>query len=492
MSRRSARNLGVRHRLSVGTHENAPRSSFAAGRGGQLAWLVGCAAGVCVLFPWERVALGVAWLLPVGGLLILDRSVRGDSLIRHPCNIFVLVLLAYLAFFPLRAAAVDAEGGSLLVAARGGRTEVAYVVIVSGLGTLAALLTAAVVLRRLRRRRPQLAIVEDLSRLRWAALLIPMLTIAAVLAIIVARGGVVAAHETFSSHFKSIQLSSFERVALAIWNFGAPPAAWLLGWLGWGRRGAYRWIPWSAGLVLVSVATYVFASRKVLLAMGVGIVFMIRPAITTGRRLVIVLAIAILALYASVSLVSFRTGQPATLGRIVVLENLGHSVLDSALIIHGDKDYFRDYLSRGSRWALPLTDWVPRAVWPTKPSLDGHRLDHAVAIATGVEAWQDTGFPASMFAEWMALFGSWGAILSGSFFGAVGALVHHEFHNEHDGAAARLLYASLSVLLLTYYKDGDIVATLSAGYKPTVFLFLLLAVVGAVRIRPERYTVRLA
>jgi hypothetical protein len=440
------------------------------------------------------IIVGLATLLP---LFSHVRRVGLRDAFAEPSAVTIIVAF-YLFVFPLRGLVIAASGYGETFLARGGvsSSETVAVLLLASLATTALVESYYFVLgpRVSAPSRPQLSssglppkgVVKLASVLVGASLL-------SLTGVIVQYGGVGAAQAAFLSHSTVGALQGNTSIPASGWAIFAVPATWcaacvaVSGGLPTWLRGFFALV--TALIVLAAVVIYGSRLGALLALMGVWVVLYY-----SGWRIPtrLIIATLVLAILISEPIVSARaTGPQQRLSAIERYSRIaGYDELDVALAVRREPQEIRTELMQPPRWLdLPLY-FVPSVLWHGRPNLNARRLGLYVAQDLGTANDQATGFPATYITEgW--LIGGWPvtlfmSILFGAFLGwtrrrLVGSATR-------PSPAAVLTYCFVVTLGWTYYKDGDILATVVGQTRNAIYLGLLMFATGVLgrRASPTR------
>jgi len=283
-------------------------------------------------------------------------------------------------------------------------------------------------------------------------------------------------------HQKSFNPSTLEKFGSMLWSTFHPFGIWLSAMAyAENTKNRVRGIFFAIVSVLaIIISIYIFGSRTQLLIIGSGVVLIyhwkIKRISWSKLALVIPFLIAL-----SVWVVGYRTDNVVEWNLEIIFNNLGHSVLDVFIGIYNypiPKDFVLDY----QRWLQLPVSLIPRFIWPDKPIMSITRLDWLIAdFFRGRTGQTETGYPASMFAEWYVL-GGWPLVMVISFsFGLMVNAVDRWFLSKIHNNNYIFVYIPVFVSLLSYFKDGDIVMSMSSSLKSLtlgILIFVILQRLG--------------
>lgn len=90
-----------------------------------------------------------------------------------------------------------------------------------------------------------------------------------------------------------------------------------------------------------------------------------------------------------------------------------------------------------------------------------------------------TGFPSSMFAEWHVLGGWLAVVLAGAFVGFVASILDQWYSHQTRNVATTIIYVSLFVAGVLYFKDGDLVMSTVGTIKSLALVTVVCVILGA-------------
>jgi hypothetical protein len=416
------------------------------------------------------VIVGAATLLPI---LSHVRWVGVRRAVTEPSAI-TLILLFYLCVFPQRG----------LVIALNDFTDVQFVfttssddlvslLLLASLGT--TVLVEAFHAVRTRSGKEESPVSRPLAAPRGLSVLAALLgslAVASLAAVLIENGGVSGAQSVFLSHSK-IAADEARSLALSVWTTLAVPAVWACGIaaVNTAVRKPVRLGFAAAAALIVAAQLVVFGSRldALLAIMGVWIVFHYsrRPlpavVVLSALPVFLLLSVPILNEREGTGLVGLSTHEQFS--RIS-----SYGVVDAALAVRENPDRIRADLRDVDRWTDLPTYLVPSPAWPNKPRIDDRRLDFYVAQSIGAPP--DTGFPSGYVTE-LWLYGGWWAVLGVSLLGGclLGA-VHRRLIDKWyaTGAPAALIwYCVVMLAAFSYFKDGDILMSLTSTLRIAIY-----------------------
>lgn len=475
------------------------RSSDWRRRPSLAAIVVACVAAVALGFASTRlnptwVAVGAITLLPVVSHI---RWVGLKRAIAEP-SVITIVLFFYLSVFPQRGLVIalnhfrDVAFGYTVTS-----LDLVGTLVLAGLGTTAFVETFHRVVgypRRAPQRRPVANQVDSHSMGLLAILLGAVALIA--LAIIVAQtGGLATTTSVFLPHSKaaSAEAGSF---AGSAWAIAAVPAVWCAAYTVADRTNprTIRLAFLTVAVVLVASQLLIFGSRLNALLALVGAWVVLHHSGRSIPPVAVLASIPILVLV-SIPIVSQRPG--VNLADLPAKERYSrvasYGVLDVALAVRQHSEDIKHKLTNPHRWLdLPLY-LVPSPLWPTKPSIDDKRLDVYVAQAIGNKNQQDTGLPSSYLTE-LRLYAGWlGVLLGGMVLGAVSGALHRILIGSSGvraPPASLIWYCVALVAVFSYYKDGDLLMSLVATFRSSMYIGIAMAIAGVWRPGGRRSLVR--
>lgn len=290
------------------------------------------------------------------------------------------------------------------------------------------------------------------------------------LLIIFANGSLPATAEKYAAHSKDISLASTEQYGWTLWTLTAAPAAWFAAadWFSAKQvRTSRRWLfaVLSGGLAVAAAG--LFFSRRDIVVMGIGALIVRRYA--GARHINPALAIPLTAagIVTSVAIVQIRTGNDRQAPSVAELAatNMSHGVLETLGTVIADPERIADEVLSFRRVEQAGIALIPRLFWPGKPVLSSTRLDIVVAQAYGASYQMDTGFPMSVFGEWVVA-GGWPlAVVALTLSGIAGGIAHKALVAESASRRRVLIYAALCVWAFYYFKDGDLAMSVVGAGK---------------------------
>jgi oligosaccharide repeat unit polymerase len=289
--------------------------------------------------------------------------------------------------------------------------------------------------------------------------------------------GLFGLREQYILHTKTFNQSTIEKMGLMLWSTFHPFGVWLTT-LAFAyaknrhKRTVYGILLFFILTIAVTTSILIFGSRLQLLVLGVGVILIYHWKIKTISRRDLFLAAPALIIF-SIWVVAYRTNNIAELTLESIIYNLGHSVLDTFIAIN-NYPIPRSFVTSYERWIqLPLS-LIPRVIWPDKPVLATIRLDWLIAdYYRGYTGRSTTGYPSSMFAEWFVL-GGWPLVTLLSFvMGLFTGFIDKWFLRNKQNRYIIIVYISIFVSMVNYFKDGDIVMSVSSTIKSLAIALLV-------------------
>lgn len=464
---------------------NLPRrfSSAFSGRATVItvAALVGAVLLGAAALHLDGVAVGVVSLLP---LIAHARRTGLRRALTEPSAATIIVLF-YLAIFPLRALGMVLAGYQNIDLVRGtvSGADVVAALVLASLATT-ALVEAFHFGARTRRSGPRQRrdFQASWDGLALAASVLTGLALVALGLIIVQNGGIAGAKAAFIAHTKTAALAGQQQgVALSIWGIISVPAVWFATCYAVDPRAGkvrQRLLVAASGII-VAAHLVIFGSRlnSLLAVLGAWVIY--HYAKRNVSLLKILVAVPLI-LIVSASILSNRPG-----GEIAgstqferYSKMIGYSVLDTGLAVRQNPTVIKAKLDDGQRWLdLPLY-FAPTPLFPHKPSIDARRLDLFVAQSLGNKFQQETGYPTSYITE-LWLYGGWVLVLVASaLFGYLLGRVHRRLLRDPLTQGALIFYAFVVTGAFSYYKDGDLLTSLVGTTRTGVYVALALVAFG--------------
>ena len=440
------------------------------------------------------VVVGLATLLP---LFSHVRRVGLRDAVTEPSAVTIIVGF-YVFWFPLRGLVIVASGYGDVFLSRGAVSSsdlVAMLLLASG-ATTALVESYYFALGRRVTPEPVDQSSPAAQGVVTLATVLAGISLLSLAGVIVEYGGIGGAQSAFLSHSNAAELQGNTSIPGSAWGIFAVPAVWGAAYVAV-NAGQPKWIRVSftvAAALLVSAMLVVYGSRlnTLLALMGVWVVLYY-----SGRRIParLIFAVIVLAVLVSAPIESQRTAGSAP--RISAIERYsqitGYGVLDVSLAIRREPQEIRTQLMQPQRWLDLPAYFVPSFLWHGRPVLTAIRIAHYTAAALGGVADKFTGLPSTYITEaW--LIGDWpAALIISTLFGAfLGWTRRRLVGAARPSPAAVLTYCFVVTVGWTYYKDGDIVATIVGDTRNAIYLALLMFATGVLGRRARPHARRLA
>ena len=290
--------------------------------------------------------------------------------------------------------------------------------------------------------------------------------------LIIEHGGVSGVVDRFIQHTKIFSSSIRERFGMMLWMTFHPVGVWLVA-LSYAKANRCKFSTWLGVLLVLvcvmafGVAVFIFGSRSQLLAVFIGVMVIYHWCIKRiPTRLILVGLPAVT--FLSFWIVAYRTSSLTIVTIEEFLEIIGHNVLDVMIAIREDSIPI-GFLASSDRWLQIPFSLVPRVLWLDKPLMTVNRLDWLVAdYYRGGFGQTLTGYPSSMFSEWY-LIGGWSlTVLVGWVFGQIVGVSDNWFSRQEHKTVAIWLYLPVLISMVYYFKDGDIVMSLTSSVKTII------------------------
>lgn len=423
------------------------------------------AAGFCVVrFP------SMLFILPIAGPYVLALAINARRGIRfYEFSLASVILLAYTLLFPLRLYSLSLQGfdGALIFGNIGAGRAIRTTAL-AGAATTCVLLAYALTVGRSRVPAPIRS--AEQRRLRLITTSSLGLAVVGLATMMLALGGPLGIYAKFASHQKGVALAGAERLGYTLWSVFLPLGLWVV----LGLRGRRSRLLRAVALLCAAAAVMLFGSRLTLLIALVGAWPFWEARRGTAALKLGAVAVALLAI--SLVVVADRTQTSLQQGDVTqaAVSTASYSVLDAATAVRESPDRLRDAVVNPERFVAAIASFVPSVLWGGKPSLQEVRLDSAVAFAYGSGAQRvATGFPTSFLTEGLVVAGLPGVVTAALVFGALVGCVERSASSGR--LTSRLAVAAGSYTTFTYYKDGDLITSSTAGVKLLLYALLLLA-----------------
>jgi hypothetical protein len=377
-----------------------------------------------------------------------------------------ILVLFYLAIFPLRALGMAIAGYANIDLVRGTVTSsdvIDALVLASVATTVLVEAFHFAAHTKLGESPQQRSFQASWHGLALAASVLVGLALAALAVILAQNGGIAGAKAEFIGHTKTAALQGEQQgVALSIWAILSVPSVWFATCYAVDPRagGIRRRLLVAASGIIVVAHLVIFGSRlnSLLAVLGAWVIYhYAKRNVSLAKILISIPLILVL----SASILANRPGGEVTGSTQYerYSKMIGYSVLDTGLAVRQNPEVIKSKLDDGQRWLdLPLY-FAPTPLFPDKPSIEQRRLDLFVAQSLGNKFQQETGYPTSYITE-LWLYGGWVVVLLASaLFGYGLGRVHRKLIRAPLTQGAVLFYAFVVSGAFSYYKDGDMLTS---------------------------------
>jgi uncharacterized membrane protein (UPF0136 family) len=298
-------------------------------------------------------------------------------------------------------------------------------------------------------------------------------------------GGISGARAEFIRHTVTLALEGNTSIAGSAWQLFGIPAVWCCAYVVFnkGSSGLVRLAFAASAVLIISGALVIYGSRldTLLGLIGIWVVYFYSGRRVPGRVILLVVPAMVLL---SQPILSERQGLSHT-APISTVESVSrvtsYGVLDFSLAIHNEPRTIREQITAPNRWLDLPAYFVPSGLWHGRPNLAARRLGLYTAQDFGTVNDKATGFPTTYVTEGWLLGGWPGAIILSILFGsALGWVSRRLTRDLPPSPAAVLTLAFVVTLGWTYYKDGDLLATIVGEGRTAVYLGILMWITGVV------------